>query len=89
VHADVQLGGDLGVGAALGDQGDKLPFPGAEQEGVLGGGAAPTSGEFAYTSRICRFRWGRSPARGDPIYISLPAPTPPIAREAGTYWATN
>ena len=28
--ADVQLGGDLGVGAALGDQGDQLPFPGAE-----------------------------------------------------------
>ena len=26
--ADVQLGGDLGVGAALGDQGDQLPFPG-------------------------------------------------------------
>ena len=28
--ADVQLGGDLGVGAALGDQGDQLPLPGAE-----------------------------------------------------------
>ena len=26
--ADVQLRGDLGVGAALGDQGDQLPFPG-------------------------------------------------------------
>ena len=24
-------GGDLGVGAALGDQGDQLPFPGAER----------------------------------------------------------
>jgi hypothetical protein len=29
-HADVQLPGDLGVGAALGDQGDQFPFPGAE-----------------------------------------------------------
>ena len=29
-HADVQLGGDLGVGAALGDQGDQFPFPCAE-----------------------------------------------------------
>ena len=28
--ADVQLEGDLGVGPALGDQGDQLPFPGAE-----------------------------------------------------------
>ena len=28
--ADVQLGGDLGVGAALGDQGDQFSFPGAE-----------------------------------------------------------
>ncbi len=28
--ADVQLGGDLRVGAALGDQGDQLAFPGAE-----------------------------------------------------------
>jgi len=26
--ADVQLGGDLGVGAALGDQGDEFPVPG-------------------------------------------------------------
>ena len=29
-HADVQELGDLRVGAALGDQGDHLPFPGAE-----------------------------------------------------------
>jgi hypothetical protein len=29
-HADVQLGGDLGVGAAPGDQGDQLPLAGAE-----------------------------------------------------------
>ena len=29
-HADVQLGGDLRVGAALGDQGDQLLFPAAE-----------------------------------------------------------
>src|SRR5579862_2023832 len=28
--ADVQLGGDLRVGMTLGDQGDQLPFPGAE-----------------------------------------------------------
>src|SRR5262245_9348435 len=28
--ADVQLRGDLGVGAALGDQGDQLAFPGTE-----------------------------------------------------------
>ena len=28
--ADVQLRGDLRVGAALGDQGDQFPFPGAE-----------------------------------------------------------
>ena len=52
--ADVQPGGDLGVGAALGDQGEQLLFPGAElpqsrsrgrlrlrggeHESVLGGG---------------------------------------------------
>ena len=29
-HADIELAGDLGVGAALGDQGDQFPFPGAE-----------------------------------------------------------
>ena len=29
-HANVQLGGDLGVGSALGDQGDQLLFPGTE-----------------------------------------------------------
>ena len=28
--ADVQLRGDLRIGAALGDQGDQFPFPGAE-----------------------------------------------------------
>jgi len=28
--ADVQLGGDLGIGPAPGDQGDQLPFPFAE-----------------------------------------------------------
>ena len=28
-------GGDLGVGAALGDQGDQFPFPGAELPGVV------------------------------------------------------
>ena len=28
--ADVELSGDLGVGTALGDQGDQLPFSGAE-----------------------------------------------------------
>ena len=52
--ADMQLGGDLAVGAAPGDQGDQFPFPGAEaagarcrrlrragvgeHQGVLGGG---------------------------------------------------
>ena len=29
-HADVQLGGDLGVRASLGDQDDQFPFAGAE-----------------------------------------------------------
>src|SRR5262245_61874194 len=29
--ADVQLGGDLGIGAAPGDQGNQLLFPGAER----------------------------------------------------------
>jgi hypothetical protein len=29
--ADVQLGGDLRVGAARGEQGDQFPFPGAER----------------------------------------------------------
>ena len=27
VHADMQIGGDLRVGASLRDQGDQLPFP--------------------------------------------------------------
>jgi hypothetical protein len=35
-HADVKLGGDLGVGMALGDQGDQLPFPGAERQLIRG-----------------------------------------------------
>ena len=34
--ADVQLGGDLRVGAALGDPRDQLPFPGAEYSGGIG-----------------------------------------------------
>jgi hypothetical protein len=43
--ADVQLGGDLRVGAALGDQ---LPFPGAESPGP---GAADWAGPGAVSSR--------------------------------------
>jgi hypothetical protein len=41
--ADVQLGGDLGVGAVLRDQGDEFSFPGAERSraGAAAGKAGP------------------------------------------------
>ncbi len=43
-HADVQLAGDLRIGVPPGDQGDQLPFPGAERvsrPGAAAGGAGP------------------------------------------------
>jgi hypothetical protein len=46
--ADVQLVGDLGVGAALGDQGDQLPCPGAELARVP---APPADPEPPHTLR--------------------------------------
>jgi hypothetical protein len=56
-HADVQLGGDLRIGAALGDQGDQLPFPGAELSlpcaaAACGAGAVSRSAYSAAVSAL-------------------------------------
>ena len=71
--ADVQLGGDLGVGAALGDQGDQFPFPGAElsrarrRGGCCGPGAVSIR---AYSAAVARLiaapRSSRRPRPGGP-----------------------
>ena len=55
--ADVQLGGDLRVGAALGDQGDQLPFPGAEPcpgPAAAGCGGPGSVSIRAYSAAVAR-----------------------------------
>ena len=54
--ADVQLRGDLGVGAAPGDQGDQFPLPGAERPGPpppARGGPGSVSSR-AYSAAVAR-----------------------------------
>ena len=54
--ADEQLGGDLGVGTALGDQGDQLPLPGTErpQPGAAGCGGPGAVSIRAYSAAAAR-----------------------------------
>ena len=68
-HADVQLGRDLRVGVPPGDQGDQLPFPGAERFQCRGAarravacGPAAVSMR-AYSAAVARLMaWPRSSA---------------------------
>ena len=52
----MQLGGDLRIGLALGDQGDQLPFPGAElPRAWAAGGVGPGSVSIrAYSAAVTR-----------------------------------
>ncbi len=57
-HGDVQLGGDLGVGTAPGDQGDQLAFPGLScpGPGVACGWSWPGLVSIrAYSAAVARF----------------------------------
>ena len=56
--ADVQPGGDLGVGVTLGDQPDQLPFPGAlspPSPGAAGcRGPVPSVSSRAYSAAVAQ-----------------------------------
>ena len=86
--ADVQLGGDLGVGAAPGDQGDQFPFPGAEllqpgRRGLRragGGEHQGVLGRGGQAHRRAAFLRGPGPAGAERLAGGAQGPCPGGAR---------